>query len=364
MDRKATRLDFAVIGHQDSWENIQSLINVMRTDALEALPVAKIKGVYSYIPPRVIFNMKVDSPLGQQVRGVYIDSFIDPDHLDAAHLRSNIRKVKEALEVAHRLGARMAILGGFTSILLEGDFEDFKRFGMVLTTGNTLTSSYVLKGIEKAARLHGKDLEDSEVLVIGATGDIGSACTRYLKGKVRKLLLSARNQNRLRKFADDISEGGQKVRWSTNLDDLTPGADLIISVASSHNIPVARLKKSVLICDAGYPKNLEDRLDGDKNVHLFHGGMGHLTNGYSFDPDYTSDFYQYPYPHLGHGCIIEVILMAFEDITHNYSFGKGNIVPERIEEMYALSLKHGIELAPFYNSKGLWPVKQKKLENE
>jgi fatty aldehyde-generating acyl-ACP reductase len=364
MDRQAPGLDFAVIGHQDSWENIQSLINVMRTEALEALPVEKIKGIYSYIPPRAVFKMHVESPLGPSVNGVYIDSFIPPDHLDAAHLRSNIQKVREALGVAHRLGARMAILGGFTSILLEGNFEDFSSYGMVLTTGNTLTSSYVVKGIEKAARIHGTDLEASEVLIIGATGDIGSACARYLKGKVRKLLLCARNQKRLGMFAEKISTGGQEVRWSTNLDELTPDADLIISVASSSNIPVDRLKKSVVICDAGYPKNLEDRLDGDEAVHLFHGGMGHLTNGYVFDPDYTSDFYRYPFPHLGHGCIIEVILMALEGISHNYSFGKGNIRPESIDEMYALSLKHGIELAPFYNSEGIWPSTKKTQRYE
>lgn len=355
MDRQATGLDFAVIGHQDSWEHIQSLINLMRTDALEALPVEKIRGVYPYIPPRVIFHMEVESPLGQVVRGVYIDTFIAPDELDAAHLRSNIQKVKEALDVAHRLGVRMAILGGFTSILLEGKFEDFSTYGMVLTTGNTLTSAYVVKGLEKAADLYGQQLEDSEVLIIGATGDIGTACTRYLSGKVKKLSLCARNANRLARFAEKVASTGQNVRHSTLLDDLTPDADLIISVASSFNIPVAQLKESVIICDAGYPKNLEDRLDRKDAVHLFHGGMGHLTNGYTFDPDYTTDFYRYPYPHLGHGCIVEVILMAFEGIEENYSFGKWNIQPERMEEMYALSLKHGIVLAPFYNSEGVWP---------
>ena len=355
MDRETTGVDFAVIGHQDNWSNIQSLINVMRTDALEALSVEKIKGIYHYIPPRVIFKMRVESPLGQVVNGVYIDSFIAPDHLDAAHLRSNIQKVKEALEVAKRLGARMAILGGFTSIVLEGNFKDFESDDIVLTTGNTLTSAYVVKGIEKAAKLNGKRLEDSEVLIIGATGDIGSACTHYLKGKVKKLMLCARNQNRLKRFAESVRSPGQAVEYSTNLDELTPHADFIISVASSWNIPVNKLKDSVIICDAGYPKNLEDRLDGEDAVHLFHGGMGHLTNGYTFEPDYTTDFYRYPYPHLGHGCIIEVILMAFENINSNYSYGKGKIKPESIEEMYAFSLKHGIELAPFYNSEGVWP---------
>ena len=97
MDRQASGLDFAVIGHQDSWPNIQSLINVIRTSNLEQLPVEKIREVYDYIPPRGIFRMHVTSPLGMTRSGLYIETFIAPDKLTAAHLRDNIQKVREAV---------------------------------------------------------------------------------------------------------------------------------------------------------------------------------------------------------------------------------------------------------------------------
>ena len=363
MDRQASGLDFAVIGHQDSWPNIQSLINVMRTSSLEQLPVEKIREVYDYIPPRGIFRMHVTSPLGMTRSGLYIETFIAPDKLTAAHLRDNIRKVREAVAVAHRLGIPMVILGGFTSLLLEGRVDDFDEYNLALTTGNTLTAAYVLKGIEQACGLMGRELTESRMMIIGATGDIGIGCTHYLKGKVKELLLCARNRARLERLGSQLEREGHRVRWSADIRELSGEADLIISVASSSGIEVGTLNDGVIICDAGYPKNLDMRLKDRPGVFLFHGGMGQLHHGYRFDPDYTEGFYRYPAPHLGHGCIIEIILLAFEDRMENYTIGKGNITEEKIEEMYSLSLKHGITLAPFYNADGIWPtLKQKPHE--
>lgn len=353
MDSQAPSLDFAVIGHQDNWPNIQSLINVMRGSELEELSIDKIKGIYDYIPPRGIFRMRVISPSGKETNGLYIDTFIAPDKLNARNLRANIQKVKDAVKVVHNLNIKMAILGGFTSLLLEGNFKAFEDYDMVLTTGNSLTSAYVVRGIEKAARQHGMNMSECNLLIIGATGDIGMACTNYLKGKVNRLLLCARNIGRLRTFGNMLLDEGHDVKYAMDLAELSPEADLIISVASSSEIKINKLKQKVVICDAGYPKNLEEKVEHQPGVFLFHGGMGQLKHGYFFDPDYTSQFYRYPAPDLGHGCIIEIILMAFEGIRENYSIGKGNITPEKIDLMYELSLKHGIELAPFYNSKGV-----------
>ena len=191
----------------------------------------------------------------------------------------------------------MAILGGFTSLLLEGNFKDFEAYDMVLTTGNSLTSAYVVRGLEKAALQKGMDMSKCNLLVIGATGDIGMACTNYLKGKVNRLLLCARNMNRLRTFGQQLTDEGHDVAYASDVTQLASEADLVISVASSSEIKINKLKKNVIICDAGYPKNLEQKVEHQPGVFLFHGGMGQLNHGYYFDPDYTSQFYRYPAPH-------------------------------------------------------------------
>ena len=354
MDSTSACLDFAVIGHQDSWENIMSFINGLRTADQEKLPVEKIKTTYSFIPPRDVFKVRVRSATGTEINGVYIETFIDPDKLDMSFVSTNIKKVKSAMSWSQKLGAGVAALGGFTSIVLEGNLGLSGDPSAKYTTGNALTSAYIVKALEKAALQKGICLERANILVIGATGDIGAACVEYLKNKVQKLLLCARNNHRLEKLSSRLMKENIQVSYGTSLDDLVPEADVIICVTSSTGLGLTNCKKNVLICDAGYPKNLDKTIGDDKDVLLFHGGMGQVSCGFDFMPDYSKHMYQFEVPYIIHGCILEAMVLAFERRFENYSTGKGNISVDKMEEIYRLSLKHGIDIAPFYNAKGLW----------
>jgi fatty aldehyde-generating acyl-ACP reductase len=354
MDSSSPCLDFAVIGHQDSWQNIAGLVNGIRTAEQEKLSVEKIKNIFSFIPPRDLFRINLRSTTGAEINGVYIDTFIDPDKLDTAFTKSNISKVMKAVSCAKRMSAKITTLGGFTSIVLEGNLDAFSTDDTKFTTGNTLTAAYVVKGIEKAASQHQIDLSGSTILIVGATGDIGMACVNYLKKKCRKLLLCARNNKQLEKLSQELIKENISVNYSISLQQLIPEADIIICVASSTGIKLADCKKNVLICDAGYPKNLDLPMEHDLGLHVFHGGMGQVSQGLTFSPDYSNHIYRYAAPNVVHGCILEAMILAFENKFEPYSAGKGNITVERMEEIYAAGLKHGITLAPFYNARGLW----------
>jgi fatty aldehyde-generating acyl-ACP reductase len=354
MDSTPASIDFAIIGHQDSWQNITALINHIRTPELEKLSVEKIKSIFSFIPPRDIFKINARSKTGTEANGVYIETFIDPDRLDAQYIRTNISKVMNAVAFAKKMGAKIVTLGGVTSIVLEGNLDSFSPGETKFTTGNTLTAAYIVKGIEKAAAQYEIDLQESNILIVGATGDIGIACTNYFKDKAKKLLLCARNNNRLQKFAEELIRDNIQVNYSISLDELIPDADIIICVASSTNIQLGDCKKKVLICDAGYPKNVETTIDNPVGLHLYHGGMGQISNGYHFNPDYSGAMYHYEAPYISHGCVLEAIVLALENKFETYSAGKGNITIDKMEEIYSFSLKHGIIVAPFYNATGLW----------
>ncbi len=353
MDSPPASIDFALVGHQDSWPTISGFINAVRCD-LESLTIEKIKDIYSFIPPRDLFRINVKSVTGAEISGVFIETFIDPDKLDARFIRANIAKVNGAAKHARKLRAGVVALGGFTSIVLEGNVDPLSVHGTNFTTGNTLTSAFIVKGIEQAAGLQQLNIKDSSILIIGATGDIGLACTNYFKSKAKKLLLCARNRSRLEQLANELTKEKRQVVHSTLLAGLVPMADIIICVASSGEIRLEQCKSNVLICDAGYPKNLEAGFEKKLAEKTFHGGMGKINCGYQFIPDYSGTFYRYPAPYIAHGCLLEAIVLAFEKKNESYSFGKGNISCEKIEEIYSLSHKHGITLAPFYNSNGLW----------
>jgi len=354
-----TGLNFAVIGHQDNWQNIERFVNGLRSNGQEKLSMEKIKNIFSFIPPRVLFKVKVKSTTGNEINGVYIDTFIDPDKLDAQYSKANIRKVIQAASCAEKEGASIATLGGFTSIVLEGNLESFPKNGTKFTTGNTLTTAYIVKGVEVAAGQCNISLTDSKLLIVGATGDIGMACINYFKRKVKQLLLCARNSFRLEKLALSLLNENVNTKNHISVHELLQEADIIICVASTTGLNFRNCKKNVLICDAGYPKNLDKQIYNNPQVQIFHGGMGQVGKGYDFNPDYSNSIYNYPAPGIAHGCILEAMVLAFENKIENYSTGKGNISTQKIEEIYASSLKHGLNLAPFHNANGLW-TNQKK----
>src|SRR5204863_455827 len=110
--------------------------------------------------------------------------------LSAAELRG-------ASACAIQAGAKIVSLGGFSSILIEGNFDQLpERRGTVFTTGNTLTVAFIVQGIQKMCALEGRNLRRSTLLIVGATGDVGSGCARCLAPIVRRVLLSARKVER------------------------------------------------------------------------------------------------------------------------------------------------------------------------
>ena len=359
MDCSSSGLDFAIIGHQDSWQTITSFINTLRKPDLTELSIEQAKGVFSFIPPRDIYKINITSKSGRQVTGAYIETFIEPDKLTIEHTRKNVWKVMKAVDHAAKLGARIVAMGGFTSIVLEGKIAGDCLANTRFTTGNTLTAAFIVKGVEQAAKQLNLPLSRATFLILGATGDIGLACVNYFKNKVKKLLLCARNKHRLQQLDNDLNDENIAVKSSVCLNELIGDADVIIGVASSSNINLAGCKPGVLICDAGYPKNMDSMVDLHTGINLFHGGMGQVSMGYYFDPDYSKSIYHYPAPGIAHGCILEAMVLAFENKIESYSSGKGNITTDKIEEIFTSGLKHGITLAPFHNANGLWPDQKK-----
>ena len=124
-------------------------------------------------------------------------------------------------------------LGGFSSILIEGNFDQLPDRGdTVFTTGNTLTVGLIVQGVKKMCALEGRDILRSTVLIIGATGDVGSGCARCLAPLVRRVMLNARNAERLYTLSAELEADGSEVAISTDLERFPFQADIVICAAS------------------------------------------------------------------------------------------------------------------------------------
>ena len=289
-----------------------------------------------------------------KLRGIYIDSFIPPDRLEAAYVHENIARVRAAAACAIKAGAKIVSLGGFSSILIEGNFDQLPvRHDTVFTTGNTLTVALIVQGIKKMCALEGRNLRSSTLLIVGATGDVGSGCARCLAPLVTRVLLSARNVERLRRLAAELRAHGVQVEIAAGVQQFSAEADLVICAASlaSPSLLLGRVAPDAIVCDAGYPKNLSPsaRMPGAK---IFFGGLGQITGGLSFAPDFHGILNRHPFPDMVHGCLLEGMALALEGRFESFSQGRGFITPERVAEIETIAERHGIYLAPLYNADG------------
>lgn len=352
-------VEFALIGHQDDWSKISTLFHSLREPERGRVNIETLRELVGWIPPRTMARVTYRSALsGASVSGVYIDTFITPEALDRERAIAALSKVRLAIRCAGREGARIASLGGFTSILLETQRPAPPELGdPALTTGNTLTSSFILQGVVRAAALLGRELKRSTVLVIGATGDIGSACVRALGPQCRRLLLSARNAARLRAHVDRARAQGHDVSGDLDVTRLLPEADVVIAVASltAPGISLNLCRPGAIVCDAGYPKNLQAPAAGPDGPRVFWGGMGLVRGGWSSATTLFDEVYAFPVRDIFHGCLLEAIVLAFESRFEPFSQGRGFITPERIDEMAALATRHGVVVAPVFDHQGLWP---------
>lgn len=353
-DRCTATARFALIGHLDSWEKTAAVVRTLQGGIGRPVSIRDVREVVPFLPPRTVCRVTVFSTDGSCAHGVYVDAFLSPERLCDASVKENIRRIREAASCAHREGASVGALGGFSSIVLEGKVDLLPTHEEVaFTTGNTLTVAYIVKAVERAVALAGRPLDTQRVLILGATGDVGSGCARYLLGRTAELLLCARNRNRLRKLQRSLASDATSVSISSEPEDLLPEADFIVAAASlaAPRFSVRSVRPDAIVCDAGYPKNVLS--DGSPGPVVFFGGMGQVLGGLQLVPDLISVLAPHPAPNVVQGCLLEGMLLALEGRPESYSRGRGNILPGQVDEIWGLAEKHGFALAPFFNDDGL-----------
>jgi predicted amino acid dehydrogenase len=157
-----------------------------------------------------------------------------------------------------------------------------------------------------------------------------------------------------------LQADGVQVEIGTDLQRFSSEADAVICAASlaSPSLLLGRITPDALVCDAGYPKNLSPRAEMP-GATVFFGGLGQITGGMKFTPDFHGILNRHPFPDVVHGCLLEGMALALEGRFEPFSQGRGFITRGRVEEMEAIAARHGIYLAPLYNAEG--PVEKAVL---
>ncbi|WP_254568642.1 long-chain acyl-[acyl-carrier-protein] reductase [Oscillatoria sp. HE19RPO] len=334
---------FGLIGHLTSLAHAQSVARDL------GYPEYADQGLdfWCSAPPQIVDNITVTSATGQTIEGRYVESCFLPEMLASRRIKAATRKILNAMAHAQKHGINITALGGFSSIIFENfnlqQFEqvrniklEFERF----TTGNTHTAYIICQQVEQASKQLGINLSKATVAVCGATGDIGSAVCRWLNSRtdVAELLLIARDRERLRLLQEDLGRG--KIM---GLEEALPQADIVVWVASMPKgveIDANSLKHPCLLIDGGYPKNLETKFQHPE-VSVLKGGIVEHT----LDIDWrimqivSMDV---PARQL-FACFAESMLLEFEKIYTNFSWGRNQISVQKMAMIGEWSIKHGFQ---------------------
>ncbi|MCU0551234.1 MAG: long-chain acyl-[acyl-carrier-protein] reductase [Leptolyngbya sp. Prado105] len=332
---------FGLIGHLTSLEHAQSVAREL------GYPEYADQGLdfWCSAPPQIVDTIRVKSATGQEIEGRYVESCFLPEMLATRRIKAATRKVINAMAHAQKNGINITALGGFSSIIFENfNLAQIKQVRNVMleferfTTGNTHTAYILCRQVEQASRQLGINLSDATVAVCGATGDIGSAVCRWLntRADVAELLLIARNQERLKALQDELGRG--KIQ---GLEEALPQADIIVWVASMPKgveIDPVQLRQPCLLIDGGYPKNLGTKLQ--------HPGITVLNGGiveHSLDIEWkimSIVNMDVPARQL-FACFAESMLLEFEKLHTNFSWGRNRITVEKMEQIGEASVRHG-----------------------
>lgn len=303
-----------------------------------------VEGVMKWLPPfkrATITGIK--SLTGEKIEGDMILVSLLPEQILTLDSNFVLNKIVEAGKIAEKLGDRIVGLGAYASQAGRKGVLIARNLKIPVTTGSSYTVTVAIEATLKAADLIGVNLSRAKIAVIGATGAIGSVCSKLLIRYGAHLVIVARNYGRLIGLKKEILNmmPGASVDIKTNIYEAVKDADIILASTSTPMdlIDLRILKPGAVICDISRPKNVSEKLLEDrKDVLVIEGGIVKPPG----DVDFHFSF-GLP-PGLAYACIAETMLLTLEERYENYSIG-GNISVGKAEEMGQLAKKHGFRLA-------------------
>jgi len=308
-------IDVAFIGHPASFRHLAQMIE--KTDGPEAARrVIRNEKAFTafmdWMPSRATSHRPIIQLNGTSVRAAMIVCWFLPQIIDNHQkLMSGIAKVLQAVNVAANMGAKVASLGGFTSILAgRRRFSAADDAGITLTAGNALTAALAIAQLRAVLAAQDRPLQGETVAIVGASGDVGGTAAALLGTEPRRMLLVARNQVRLERARRLLVHPDAAC---VTLSDAIAQASVIVAATSASRpiLNADELRPGTIVCDLGYPPTTTSTT-GDQKATVLHAGIAEFPA-----PLGLGSYSRLARPNHLYGCSTEgVVLAARPDLRH------------------------------------------------
>lgn len=320
------------------------------SDTYRKFPLAKrmpkklVEKVMSLCPPLYVSKITGVASKLQKTDGHFIACPLTARQMIELPEKYVLNKIIQAGKLAEKLGVKILGLGAMTSVVGDAGITIAKNLNIPVTTGNSYTVFTALEGMKKAAELVGMNWRSAEIVIIGATGSIGSICARMLSKDCKYLTLAARDETKLEKLAGQIYyEDGLAVRTSTQVQNVLGQADIVLAVSSAVTdiIDPKSLKPGTVVCDVARPRSISQSVAQERDdVLVIEGGLIELPGEVDFNFNFG-----YP-PKLALACMAETILLALEHKWESYTLGR-ELTIEQVKNIGKIAQKHDFKLAGF-----------------
>ncbi len=330
--------DFAFIIHPIELDDVFRKLKFMRS-----WPAPVTEAIVKALPPFVVSEITGVRSEHAEVTGHFVSCPLTSKQMVSMPEDKVISKIIKAGKVAEKLGAKIVGLGAMTSVVGDAGITVAKNLNIAVTSGNSYTVATAIQGTKKAAQMMGIDLQQAEVLIVGATGAIGSVCARILARDVRFLTLLARDKNKLDSLAARIlNENGLAAKVSSDVKRCVQSADIIIAVTGSAEavIDVDDLKPGAVVCDVARPRDVSKRAAFRNDILVIEGGVVEVPG----DVDFGLNF-GFPLK-TSYACMAETMILALEGKFESFTLGR-DLSVSQVDEISRLAEKHGFKLAGF-----------------
>ena len=220
---------FAFIYHPEDIEELR-----LNLKAVRKLPRWLVDKALRFLPPLPLAPpVRINSKAGDSADGLVILCPITSPQVATFSPKFAYSRASQALKVAKRCGAGVVGLGSLDFALKARGIFLAPEPGIVITTGRGLAVGGTLEAIKFASYDLEIDLKEAEVLVIGASGAMGSVLARLLAREVKYLTIVGRDRKRLEIVARRIlEESGLAARISLDIGQEARRADVIVNAAS------------------------------------------------------------------------------------------------------------------------------------
>ena len=351
---------FAFVIHplsQKFFAKVEPLATVSKVSPPIVMDV--VEKAMAHMPPFVYSHITgITSPTGAEAEGWLITVGGTPKELLAHEPEFTYDKLLAAADMARGMGAQVMGLGAFTKVVGDAGVTVSRKASLPITTGNSYSASGALWAAHEAVDQLGLLERDGagairgKAMVVGATGSIGSVCARLLALASDELWLVSPETAKLLALKEDIEreEPRAVVHAAATPDDHLADMDVIVTATSGAGkrvLDIMAVKPGCVITDVARPLDLSaEDVARRPDVLVVESGEIQLPGEVEMRDIGLP-------PNVVYACMAETVALALEGRYETFTVGR-NIEWERVKEIYALGLRHGMRLATISGVNGVY----------